>query len=411
MDKKIKMEMALQKIEGKYLMRDDKITYELRRYKLEHLSQQFLFMIMYKVSADFMKPIREAIGESFKILEYKLSLEDIKKELLIDYRLESDKRKIEKLLKELVCTPITISVFDEKNRRKEYINTNVINTTVLNDDKETLYISIDERILPLYRATADKFTLWGFDYMILSEKKYTPRLYEFLIEFAKSIGTKNIDGVISKTISIDDLYFELSIPESYNYGRMKEDILEKCKEEFLSLEYDEEHREKFKLLKSFEYIEKKAKRKSTAGRRGFESITFNFELLEKTKKLLRGKKGEELTNTEKIEKRKEEKSEFYYTVGNITARCEKKNIFISKLTENLNDFTLRVIDIKNDVRDNLNLSEIQDIAFERGLIFTLENMKSSSMEDFEYWFRINLEKNIVHWKNKTGKGTSKTRQI
>jgi hypothetical protein len=84
-----------------------------------------------------------------------------------------------------------------------------------------------------------------------------------------------------------------------------------------------------------------------------------------------------------------------------------KNPFISKLIENLNDFTLRVLDMKNDVRDNLNFSEIQDVAFERALIFTLENLKTADIEEFEYNFRINLEKNIDYWKNRTGKGNAK----
>jgi len=66
-----------------------------------------------------------------------------------------------------------------------------------------------------------------------------------------------------------------------------------------------------------------------------------------------------------------------------------------------------VLDIKNNIRDNLNLSEIQDVAFERGLIFTLENLKTSDIEEFEYNFRINLEKNINYWKNKTGVGKTK----
>ncbi len=414
-DKKLKMEMVLEKIEGKYLMRDDRITYELRKYNLDELTQKFLFGIMYKISADFLKPIREAIGESFKILEYQLSIEDVKKELHIDYRIESDKRKIEKLLKELVNTPITISVFDEKNRRKEYINTNLINTTVLKDDKETLYISIDERILPLYRATADKFTIWGFDYIVLSEKKYTPRFYEYLVEFAKSIGTKNIDGIISKIIKVEDLYFELAIPESYNYAMLKERILETCKIEFLALNYDEEEREKFKLFKSFYYDEKKSPRTNKAGRRPIESITFNFELLEKTKNLLKGKKGEEATNPEKLEKRAEIKDEFYGTVAHITSntveQMKKANfenyIFGEKLLENINDYTKRVIDIKIEIRDNLNLSEIQDIAFEKALEHTIKNLKTSDIEEFEYLFRKYLNQNIEYWGKTTGKGKAK----
>jgi len=123
--------------------------------------------------------------------------------------------------------------------------------------------------------------------------------------------------------------------------------------------------------------------------------------------LLRGKKGIDVTNPEKLEKRKEEKSEFHYTVGNIIARCEKKNPFIQKITENLNDFTLRVLDIKSKTKDMLNLSEIQNVAFEKGLIYTLENLKTADIEEFEYNFRINLEKNITYWKNRTGKGERK----
>lgn len=406
--KKQTMEMVLEKIEGKYLMRDDKITYELRKYNLSEISQKFLFGIMYKISADFIKPFETNKNEQGQTFIYKISFDELKEEINLDYRIESLKPKINKLLKELISTPIEISVFDENKKRKELVNTNLIEKIVLSDLKDVLYISIDERLLPLYRATADKFTLWHFDYIVLSEKKYTPRLYEYLVEFAKSIGTKNIDNIISKTVDIDVLRYELSIPNSYQYSsHIKTNILEESKKELLGLTY--ENSEEYKLFKSFEYIEN-YKRSRKAGRRPVESITFNFELLEKTKKLLRGNKGEEATNEEKIEKRAEEKSEFYYTVGNITARCEKKNTFISKLTETLNDFTLRVLDMKNDVRDNLNLSEIQDVAFERALIFTLENLKTADIEEFEYNFRINLEKNIDYWKNRTGKGNAKPKK-
>lgn len=400
--------MVLEKIEGKYLMRDDRITYELRKYNLGELAQKFLFGIMYKISADFKEPINRIESESSINLEYRISLDELKEEINIDYRIESLKDKVKKMIKELITTPIEISVFDENNKRKEIVNTNVIEKIVLSEEREFLYIHIDERLLPLYRATADKFTLWHFDYIAFTEKKYTPRLYEYLVEFSKSIGTKNIDSVISKTVDIDVFIYELSIPKSYKFDNIKKQILEPCKEELLGLTYVES--EKYKLFNSFEYIEN-YERKRGAGRRPVSSITFNFELLEKTKKLLRGRKGEEATNKEKLEKRAEEKSEFYYTVGNITARCEKKNPFISKLIEPLNDFTLRVIDIKNDVRDTLNLSEIQDIAFEKALIFTLENIKTADIEDFEYSFRINLEKNIDYWKNRTGKGKAKQKNI
>lgn len=412
------MEMVLEKIEGKYLMRDDSITYELRKYNLSELAQKFLFAIMYKISANFIKPFETNNNEQGKTYIYKFSFEELKEEIQYDYRIESIQPKINNLLKELISTPIEISVFDENKKRKELINTNLIEKIVLSDMKDVLYISIDERLLPLYKATADKFTLWHFDYIVLSEKKYTPRLYEYLVEFAKSIGTKNIDNIISKTVDIDVLRYELSIPNSYQYSsHIKTNILEESKKELLGLTYEDS--ENYKLFKSFAYVENFAKRKSTAGRRPVESVTFNFELLDKTKKLLRGNKGEEATNKEKLEKRADEKNEFYGTVGHITSRTveqmKKSNIenyiFGEKLLENINDFTKRVIDIKIEVRDRLNLSEIQDVAFERGLIFTLENLKTSDIEEFEYNFRINLEKNITYWGDRTGKGKAKPKKL
>jgi len=408
LNKTLKMEMALEKVKGKYLMRDDKITYELRKYDLSEITQKFLFGIMYKISSNFISPLNKMVSESGTNLEYKLPLDEIKTDLHIDYRIESDKRKIEKLLKQLVSTPISISVFGENKKRKELVNTNLIEKVVLSDDKAFLYLHIDERVLPLYKATSDKFTLWGFDYMLLSEKKYTPRIYEFLIEFAKNIGSKNINKIISKTIDVEDLKFELSVPNSYNYSMFKERILENSKKELLGLNYKDSS-ESFKLFSSFEYIENLSKRRARAGRRGVESITFNFELLEKTKKLLMGNKGTEVTNITKLETRKEEKSEFYYTVGEIIARTEKNNPFISKLTENINDFTLRVLDIKNEIQNKLSLSEVQNIAFERSLIYTIENLKTSDIEEFEFNFRINLEKNIEYWKNRTGIGKMKNK--
>lgn len=402
--RKQSMEMVLEKIEGKYLMRDDKITYELRKYNLSEIAQKFLFAIMYKISANFIKPFETNDNEQGKTYIYKFSFDEIKEEINLDYRIESLKPKINNILKELISTPIEISVFDENKKRKELINTNLIEKIVLSDLKDNIYVSIDERLLPLYKATADKFTLWHFDYIVLSEKKYTPRLYEFLIEFAKSIGTKNIDNIISKTIDIDVLRYELSIPNSYIWGMIKKQILEPCREELLGLNY--ENSENYKLLKSFEYIEN-SERRRTPGRRAITSITFNFELLEKTKKLLRGKKGTETTNIEKLEAREKENSEFFYTVGNIAGRCEMKNPFISKLIENLNDFTLRVLDIKNDIKNNRNLLKIQNIAFEKALIYTLEALKTADIEEFEYNFRINLEKNIDYWKNRTGLGKAR----
>ena len=228
--RKQSMEMVLEKIEGKYLMRDDKITYELRKYNLSEISQKFLFGIMYKISANFIKPFETNDNEQGKTYIYKFSFDEIKEEINLDYRIESLKPKINNILKELISTPIEISVFDENKKRKELINTNLIEKIVLSDLKDNIYVSIDERLLPLYKATADKFTLWHFDYIVLSEKKYTPRLYEFLIEFAKSIGTKNIDNIISKTIDIDVLRYELSIPKSYKFDNIKKQILEPCKD-------------------------------------------------------------------------------------------------------------------------------------------------------------------------------------
>lgn len=411
MKPKTNMQMVLEKIEGKYLMRDDKITYELRRYDLSDLAQKFLFSIMYKISADFIQPSEVNNNEDGKTLKYKFTFDEIKEEIEYDYRIESIKPKMDKLLKELVSTPITISVFDENKKRKELVNTNLIEKIVLSDDKNFIFITIDERILPFYKATADKFTIWGFEYIALSEKKYTPRLYEFLVEFAKSIGTKNINGVISKTVSVEDLHFELTIPDSYKYDNIKKQILEPCKSELLGLEYSDEDREKFKLFKSFDYIEN-SKRKSTAGRRAIGSITFNFELLEKTKGLLIGKKGLEATNPEKLEARKEEKAPYYGIIANIigTIQQQNPNPFISKLTENIFDFTTRVIDIKNDVQNNLGLSEIQDIALENGLIFPLKNLKTADIEEFEFNFRKSLEQNITYWSNRTGKGIAKPRK-
>lgn len=403
---KLEMEMALQKIEGKYLMRDDKITYELRKYNLSELSQKFLFGIMYKISADFIEPTTKTLTESSVNLEYKISFEEVKENINVDYRIESDKRKIKSLAKELINTPIEISIFNEKNKIKEIVNTNLIEKIILSNDKNSLYIHIDERILPLYKAVAGKFTLWGFDYIILSEKKYTPRLYELLIEFAKSIGTKNINGLISKTILVDDLYYELSIPKSYNYGMMKERVVEVCKSEFLALNYEED-REKFKLFKSFDYVENLAKRRSTAGRRGVESITFNFELLEKTKGLLTGKKGIEATNPEKLEARDEMNKIFYAKIGLIIQKLEKDNSASPALfflagdeKQKQKDFVLRIADIRNEILKELNLKEIKDIAFEKGLTHTLKNLRSPNIEDFEYDLRKSLKQNIEYWKDK-----------
>lgn len=195
------IEMCIEKYQNKYLMRDDKITYELRKYDLSELTQKFLFGIMYKISSNFIEPVSKIVSKSSVNLEYELTFEEIKKELNINYRPESDKRKLEKLTRELVNTPITINVLNEKHKIKEWVDTNIIEKIVVSDDRGAMYIHIDERILPLYQATADKFTLWGFEYISYSEKKYTPRLYELLIEFAKSIGTKNIDGIISKPLT------------------------------------------------------------------------------------------------------------------------------------------------------------------------------------------------------------------
>lgn len=135
-------------------------------------------------------------------------------------------------------------------------------------------------------------------------------------------------------------------------------------------------------------------------------------MLEKTKGLLRGKKGSQTTNSEKLEARQETNTnEFHYTVGEIIARVEVTNPFINKLAKDLNDFILRVLDIKNKVRDELNLSEVQDVAFERALIYTLENLKTADIEEFEFNFKNYLIKNIEYWSKRTGKGTAKPRKI
>lgn len=393
------LELALTRItdengKRKFLMRNDSVTYELRRYDLSEVTQKFLFGIMYKISANFLEPsniIRSFDDNSF---QYKIDVSELKSLVNIDYNIEFHQDKVDKLFKELVNTPIAIRVNNEKGKSEKSIYTNLIEKVIFDKNKDFFNIRIAEESLPFFKAVSGRYSIWGFEYITFTEKKYTPRLFELLVSFAKSIGDNNYKGKISKTYEIDELRYELKIPDSYKYLDIKRHILESCKTELLATDIGD-GASNFKLFKSFDYIpvELNINKK---GRKAIGSITFTFELTDLTISRFKGEIFD--TNLKSEVEGKMIEVSLQEAITTLAYWLETTD---NKCLSNLsNDFIDKAYQMIANVKNELNLSIIDDkILIETFKYFT--KTSNSINEDIALnYLKECLERNIKWFSKK-----------
>ncbi len=399
--KKENLELALNQIKlkdgtRKFLMRNDNVTYELRKFDLSEITQKFLFGMMYKISQKLVTYKKVEIDEDTVTLIFFLKISELKELVNIDYNIEFHQDKMDRIFKELTSTPMTIRTYAEDGKQKLIIWTNLIQQISFDTSQDYLKVFVEERAIPLYKAVAGKFSIWGFEYIAFTEKKYTPRLFELLVSFAKSIGDRNYVGKISKIYELDELKYELKIPQSYLYLHIKNRVLEPCKNELLALDIEEDAN-KFKLFKSFDYepIELNINKK---GRKAIGSIRFDFELTELTISRLKGEKLNENQTTLKAEvEEKIVEVPLQEAMNSISYWLStSKNPYLCNLTD---DFIDRVYQVIEDIKAEAKISIISDKTLISAFKYFSENLKTIDEDKALNFIRICI-KNNLKWHDK-----------
>lgn len=391
--KKENLELALTHItdsngKRKFLMRNDNVTYELRKYDLSEVTQKFLFGMMYKISSKYIEPVIIEMLDEKRTYQYKIDVSELKILVNIDYNIQFHREKIDKLFKELVSTPLKIKTFDEVKKNETTIWTNLIKSIYFDNSKKYFIIEVEETALPLYKAVAGKFSIWGFEYITFTEKKYTPRIFELLVSFAKSIGDKNHKGIISKTYELDELKYELKIPDSYRFDHIKKSILDPCKNELLALDIEEDSH-KFKLFKSFDYIpvELNINKK---GRKAVGSITFTFELTDLTISRFNGEIFNESLKFEidgEIKEISLQEAETTLTHWLKTTQ----NIYLCNFNDEFVDKAYKII---KEIKTEANISLISDKALSSAFKYFSEKLQTTDEERALNFLKICIKNNL-----------------
>jgi hypothetical protein len=325
-----------------YLAKHDDFVVANYDFNLE--TQRLFFACLYKMNSSYVKPIENQLS-----FIYELDFEEIKRLIGIDYAIENHEQVMKRAEKDLVEKVVEIKT------KTSSVITGIVKSFRVNEVDKTVIVEIDKEIKPFLVDTFKKFTKFGFRHLALCQSKYSFRLYEILITKSKNIEENK---KIVK-LSVDEFKNILKIPESYDFSRIRERVLDKAKVEYNATDIsDEQEREEKKLFKSFDYQEVVTRQRGK-GRNPVTDIIFEFELLEETKLLMMSKiekiktelKSDDwimLTIRELIEKNKEREPffqtlEINYINGYITQAIEniKKEYGIyGNLNQNLIKITL-----------------------------------------------------------------------